>query len=177
MSSPKWSRAPAPEATPRIPLPPAAEAARVTAEKVGKEYGTFQADLEAIFFIIFETPFTGGIVLWDRLTSDERRKHLAQVQTEFDKLPKLPVGANLTELTAIREGFATGSNAIYDRRRFEISRSLDRMRACQKPFFSPKPRHPTATAVGSAFTSRFSDCAAQMNLQWSSVTPTFATCF
>jgi hypothetical protein len=114
MTEPSWHPAPAPGASPRMPLPPESEAARTAAEKVGREYGKFRAELDSFFFAIFETPGMGGITLWDRMTPDERRKTMAKVQVEFGQLPNLPTATNLTMVVAIREGFQSGSSSAYE---------------------------------------------------------------
>src|SRR5215471_17279022 len=121
MPPPKvWTPAPAPGATARQPLPPLIEAARREAERVGREYGKFKADLEQDFYMMFQTPYMGGIVLWDRMNNDERRKHLENVQREMDKLPKLPIATDLVTLAAIKEGFHAGANSAYEIERFNF---------------------------------------------------------
>lgn len=101
----------------------------------------------------------GGITLWDRMTSDQRRRYLANVQSEFDRLPKLPTATNLTMVSAIREGFESGAGSAYEAQRFQYRAVWV---ACElaKAAILGRAATPTVRAIGSAFTSRFSDCAA-----------------
>src|SRR6476660_8489386 len=146
--------APAPGVNIPSPLPPRAGALRRQAEAAGKEYGKFESDLETFFFCLFETPAMGGIVLWDRMSPDERRKSLQRVQDESAKLPPLPTAANLTELQAIRDGFHSGSNYAYETERFKF-------RAVWATCELAKAGAPVAVGIGAASTSKFRDCAAQ----------------
>jgi len=167
MTDPNWQPAPAPGASRPQPLPPAAEAARLAdeaarreAEKVGREYGRLKADLEENIKTTFETPFMGGITLWDRMTDDERRKRMTNIQNELARLPKLPTATSLSMVAAVRTGFSEGADAAYETRKFEFRAVFV---ACElaKLAILNKASTPSLTAVGAASTSRFSDCAAQ----------------
>lgn len=160
MTDPVKQPAPAAGATARIPLAPPLEAARIAAERVGRAYGAFRADLDEDFFVIFETPFMGGIVLWDRMSPDEQRRHMTKVQLEFDRLPKLPVATSIPMAAAVREGFESGAMSGYEVKRTEFRAVWV---ACElaKAIILARASTPSVTAVGSAFTSRFSDCGAQ----------------
>ncbi|MGP3954041.1 hypothetical protein [Streptomyces sp. 7N604] len=111
-------------------------------------------------------PELAGVVLWDRMDKDQRLAKIAIVQDAYTKLPPLPTATNPVMAAAVREGFSQGANATYENERFK-TRALWVAAELAKAAIFALAAGPVGggavvvRGIGSAFTTRFSDCAAQ----------------
>ncbi|MFF2079123.1 hypothetical protein ACFVXG_30765 [Kitasatospora sp. NPDC058162] len=167
MSTPQSQPAPAAGVSPPSPLPPEAEALRRAAVPVGAAYAKFEVLSEDFCDMFLKPlPLTSGVVLWDRLDKDDRLAKIAIVQNAYTRLPPLPTAANPTQAVAVRQGFSQGANATYENERFK-SRALWVAAELAKIAIFTLAASPvgagavSVTGIGSAFTVKWRDCAAQ----------------
>jgi hypothetical protein len=152
-------------AHPQVPTPTQAKAAAKAAEarelgkRVGVAYGEFRADADKFLMVLFETPKTGGVPLWDRMSPEERLRSIAGIRREFDALPKLPVAPDLATAAALREGFLEGAKSGFEIERFKLRAVWV---ACElaQIWAIGRAASPRAVAIGAFDSSKLSDCAA-----------------
>lgn len=166
MAGPSSHPAPAPGVSPPPRYPPDSEAARRAAVPVGAAYAKFEVLAEDFSdHFLKPQPMAAGVVLWDRMSQDQKRALIAQVQQAYKSLPPLPTATNPTMAAAVREGFSAGANATYENERFKTRALWVAAELAKVAIFAVAAGPAGAGAVtvrgiGSAFTTRFSDCAA-----------------
>jgi hypothetical protein len=167
MAGPVSHPAPAPGVNRPSGYPPDSDAARRAAVPVGAAYAKFEV-LSEDFCDHFLQPqsMAAGVVLWDRMSQDQKRALIAKVQQAYQALPPLPTATNPVMAAAVREGFSMGANTTYENERFK-TRALWVVAELAKAAIFALAAGPagagavTVRGIGSAFTTRFSDCAAQ----------------
>jgi hypothetical protein len=99
------------------PVPGSPSAARAEAFKIGQQWGQLLADRDMALNTL-QTKY-GGVSVWDRMTTQEKKDFAKKAQDQFALLPILPQYADPNMISAQDDGFQAGVAAGYSFEQFK----------------------------------------------------------